>query len=74
MLSGGASFARLSDGSGLWLTARAIEDDSERSWEGRPIRPDVVVADRPGERPGEEDRIVDAAIRELEKFRYPQSK
>jgi len=74
MLSGGASFARLSDGSGLWLTARAVEDESERSWEGRPIRPDVVVADRPGERPGEEDRIVDAAIRELEKFRYPQSK
>ena len=74
MLSGGASFARLSDGSGLWLTARAVEDESERSWEGRPIRPDVVVADRPGERPGEEDRIVDAAIRELEKFRYPPSK
>ena len=39
MLSGGASFARLSDGSGLWLTARAVEDEAGRPWEGRPVRP-----------------------------------
>jgi tricorn protease len=67
MLSGGASFARLSDGSGLWLTARAVEDEAGRPWESRPVRPDVVVADRPGEKTGEEDTIVEAAIRELEK-------
>ncbi|HEY6147840.1 MAG TPA: S41 family peptidase, partial [Thermoanaerobaculia bacterium] len=65
MLSGGASFARLSDGSGLWLTARAVEDETGRSWEGRPVRPDVVVADRPADKAGEEDAIVEAAIREL---------
>ena len=67
MLSGGASFARLPDGSGLWLTARAVEDEAGRPWEGRPVRPDVVVEDRPGEKTGDEDRIVEAAIRELEK-------
>ncbi|HYK42893.1 MAG TPA: S41 family peptidase [Thermoanaerobaculia bacterium] len=65
MLSGGASFARLSDGSGLWLTARAVEDEAGRPWEGRPVRPDVVIEDRPGEKPGDEDRIVEGAIREL---------
>ena len=65
MLSGGASFSRLSDGSGLWLTARAVEDEAGRPWEGRPVRPDVAVEDRPGDKPGEEDRIVEAAIREL---------
>ena len=67
MLSGGASYVRLSDGSGLWFSARAVQDEAGRPWEGRPVKPDVLAADRPGGAAGEEDAIVEAAIRELEK-------
>jgi len=61
MLSGGAAVSKLSDGSTLWLSARAIEDD-----DGRGVPPDVPAADRPPAAPGEEDAIVEAAIRALE--------
>jgi C-terminal processing protease CtpA/Prc len=67
MLSGGASIVPLPDGSTLWLSSRAIEDTSGRSYEGRGVPPDVAVADRPPAEAGEEDAIVEAAIRELRK-------
>ncbi len=65
MLSGGAAVAKLPDGSSLWFSARAIEDAEGRSYEGRGLRPDVVVPDRPG-KAGEEDAVVEAAIQALE--------
>ncbi|MEO8189272.1 MAG: S41 family peptidase, partial [Acidobacteriota bacterium] len=60
MLSGGAAVAKLPDGSSLWFSSRAIEDAEGRSYEGRGLRPDVVVPDRPGQAPGQEDAIVEA--------------
>jgi C-terminal processing protease CtpA/Prc len=65
MLSGGANTARLSDGSALWFSWRAIEDSAGRSYEGRGVPPDVSVSDRPGAAPGEEDAIIEAGIRAL---------
>lgn len=65
MLSGGANFARLSDGSSLWFSSRAVEDESGKEWEGRPVAPDVLVPDRPPAAAGQEDGIVEAAIRTL---------
>ena len=65
MASGGADARRLSDGSTLWLTARAIEDVGGRSYEGEGVPPDVVVADRPPARPGEEEAIIEAAVKAL---------
>jgi carboxyl-terminal processing protease len=64
MLSGGAAFEKLSDGSTLWLSRRAIRDLQGRSYEGKGVAPDVAVADRPGG-PGEEDAIVAAGLQAL---------
>ena len=47
MMSGGAAAERLSDGSTLWYTARAIESLDGKSYEGSGVAPDVPVADRP---------------------------
>ncbi|MDQ2870023.1 MAG: S41 family peptidase [Acidobacteriota bacterium] len=65
MLSGGAAVVKLPDGSSLWFSARAIEDADGQSYEGRGVRPDVVVADRPAKTAGQEDAVVEAAIRVL---------
>ncbi len=62
MLSGGAAAQKLSDGSTLFLSRRAIRDLEGRSFEGRGVPPDVAVADRPG-RKGEEDLVVEAGIK-----------
>ena len=45
MASGGAAAGRLSDGSTLWLSRRAIEDLEGNSYEGRGITPDVTLPD-----------------------------
>ncbi len=60
MASGGADARKLSDGSTLWLSAFAIESLDGHSYEGEGVPPDVVVADRPPARPGEEEAIVEA--------------
>ena len=65
MMSGGAAAQRLSDGSTLWYTARAIEGLDGTSYEGRGVSPDVAVADRPAAREGGEEAIVEAAIKAL---------
>ena len=65
MASGGADARKLSDGSTLWLTARAIEDVEGRSYEGEGVPPDVAAPDRPPAAPGEEEAIVEAALRAL---------
>jgi tricorn protease len=66
MLSGGAAAEKLSDGSNLWLSRRAIRDLEGKSYEGKGVPPDIAVADRPGG-PGEEDAVVEAGIRALSK-------
>jgi tricorn protease len=58
MASGGADARKLSDGSMLWMTTRAIEDLDGRSYEGEGVTPDVAAADRG-------DAIIDAAIKAL---------
>jgi C-terminal processing protease CtpA/Prc len=65
MASGGAAAQKLSDGSMLWYSARAIEGLDGRSYEGRGVAPDVAVSDRPPARPGEEDAIVEAGLKAL---------
>jgi len=65
MLSGGAMIAPLPDGSTLWYSGRMIQDADGRSYEGKGLAPDVEVASRPPAKPGEEDAIVEAAIRAL---------
>jgi carboxyl-terminal processing protease len=65
MASGGADARKLSDGSTLWLSARAIEDIDGRSYEGEGVPPDVEVADRAPVAPGEEEAIVEAGLRAL---------
>jgi carboxyl-terminal processing protease len=65
MLSGGAATQKLSDGSTLWISRRAIRDLAGRSYEGRGVSPDVAVADRPPSGPGREDAIVEAALSAL---------
>lgn len=65
MMSGGAAAERLSDGSTLWYTARAIEGLDGRSYEGVGVAPDVPVADRPAAVEGGEDAVVEAAIKAL---------
>lgn len=65
MASGGANAKKLSDGSLLWLSSRAMEDADGRSYEGNGVSPDVEAADRPPTRPGEEEAVVEAAIRAL---------
>jgi carboxyl-terminal processing protease len=71
MASGGAAAVRLSDGSMLWFTERAIESLDGKSYEGRGVEPDVAVADRPADAGGQEDAIVEAAIRTLTTARPP---
>jgi hypothetical protein len=44
MASGGASAERLSDGSMLWFSERAIESLDGKTFEGRGVEPDVAVA------------------------------
>lgn len=63
MASGGAAAERLTDGSTLWYTARAIEGLDGKSYEGAGVEPDVRVADRPPAAEGQEDAIVEAGIR-----------
>ena len=65
MASGGAAAAKLADGSTLWYSARAIEGLDGKSYEGQGVAPDVVVADRPGAGEGQEDAIVEAAMKAL---------
>jgi len=65
MASGGAAADRLSDGSMLWYSARAIEGLDGKSYEGQGVAPDVVVADRPAALEGQEDAIVEAAVKAL---------
>jgi len=65
MASGGAAAERLSDGSTLWYTARAIEGLDGKSYESEGVAPDVAVADRPAAREGEQDAIVEAALKAL---------
>ena len=65
MASGGASAHTLSDGSTLWLSAGSLEDTQGVSYEGRGVAPDVTVADRPRAAAGEEDAVIEAAIRAL---------
>ena len=62
MASGGAAAVKLSDGSMLWFSERAIESLDGKSYEGRGVEPDVAVADRPAAAEGGEDAIVEAAI------------
>ena len=65
MASGGASPVRLSDGSNLWLSHRAIESLDGKSYEGRGLEPDWVVADRPADSREGEDQIVEAGLKLL---------
>ncbi len=58
MASGGAAAERLSDGSMLWYTARAIEGLDGKSYEGAGVVPDVAAR-------GDEDLVLEAAIRAL---------
>lgn len=62
MASGGAAAERLSDGSTLWYSARAIEGLDGKSYEGAGVEPDVRAPDRPPAGEGREDAIVEAAI------------
>lgn len=65
MLSGGAAAEKLSDGSTLWLSRRAIRDLEGKSYEGNGVPPDVPVLDRPPLAAGREDAIVEAGVRAL---------
>lgn len=69
MGSGGAAATRLSDGSTLWLSLRAIEDKEGHSYEGRGFTPEVIVADRPAAGPGQEEAIVEAGLKALKALR-----
>ncbi len=71
MASGGAAAVKLSDGSMLWFSERAIESLDGKSYEGRGVEPDVAVADRPAAAPGGEDAVIEAAIQALAKARPP---
>ena len=65
MASGGAAPVRLSDGSMLWLTREGIESLDGKSYEGHGIDPDVPAADRPPARAGEEEAVIEAALKTL---------
>lgn len=65
MMSGGATAQRLSDGSMLWYTARAIQSLDGKSYEGKGVEPDVPVADRPAAGEEQEDAILEAAVKAL---------
>ena len=71
MASGGAAAVKLSDGSILWFSERAIESLDGKSYEGRGVDPDVAVADRPAPADGGEDAVVEAAIAALSTKRPP---
>ena len=74
MASGGASARKLSDGSLLWLSESAMEDQDGKSYEGNGVPPDIEVADRPAARPGEEEPVVEAGLGALAgATRYPRS-
>jgi carboxyl-terminal processing protease len=62
MASGGAAAVKLSDGSMLWFSERAIESLDGKSYEGKGVDPDVAVADRPASGQGREDAIIEAAM------------
>lgn len=74
MASGGASAERLSDGSMLWFSERAIESLDGKTFEGRGVEPDVAVADRPPASDGEEDAVIEAAIKALQSSPRPASR
>jgi carboxyl-terminal processing protease len=65
MASGGAAAVKLSDGSMLWFSERAIESLDGKSYEGRGVEPDVTVPDRPAASEGREDAVIEAAIEAL---------
>ncbi|HSS44488.1 MAG TPA: S41 family peptidase [Thermoanaerobaculia bacterium] len=65
MASGGATAVKLSDGSMLWISSRALEDLEGHSYEGRGVPPDLSVADRPPAAAGQEEAIVEAGLRAL---------
>jgi carboxyl-terminal processing protease len=65
MASGGAAAEKLSDGSMLWYSARAIEGLDGKSYEGQGVAPDVAVTDRPAAAEGQEDAITEAALKAL---------
>jgi len=71
MASGGAAAVKLSDGSMLWFSERAIESLDGKSYEGRGVEPDLAVADRPAAAEGQEDAVIEAAIQALAKARPP---
>jgi hypothetical protein len=68
MASGGASAERLSDGSTLWFSERAIESLDGKTFEGAASsrtsrrRPSAAAE-------GEEDAVIEAAIRALQRRR-----
>jgi len=74
MASGGASAERLSDGSTLWFSERAIESLDGKTFEGRGVEPDVAVADRPAAAEGDEDAVIEAAIRALQTAPRPATR
>jgi carboxyl-terminal processing protease len=65
MMSGGATAERLPDASMLWYTARSIEGLDGKTYEGQGVEPDVAVADRRRADEGQEDPIIDAAVKAL---------
>jgi carboxyl-terminal processing protease len=65
MASGGAIPHALSDGSTLWLSLGSLEDTQGVSYEGKGVAPDVIVVDRPPTVAGEEDVVIEAAIKAL---------
>jgi carboxyl-terminal processing protease len=65
MASGGTYARRLSDGSVLWFSTRAIESLDGKSHEGKGIDPDVLVADLPPAAPGQEEAIIEAGLKAL---------
>jgi C-terminal processing protease CtpA/Prc len=74
MTSGGAGAQRLSDGSMLWLTRRAIESLDGESYEGKGIEPNVLVSDRPPAGEGQEETIVETGLKVLKDQKAGSSK
>ena len=74
MASGGATAVKLSDGSMLWFSERAIESLDGKMYEGRGVDPDVAVADRPASAEGGEDAVIEAAIDALAARPQPPSR
>ena len=74
MASGGTYARRLSDGSVLWFSTRAIESLDGKSYEGRGIEPDVVAADLPPAGKGQEEAIIEAGLKVLKDQKAVSSK